>query len=135
MAVACILDLISGRKKYVMDQQTYIIRFDEISEADANRYAIELRNMILDASPDVEVERKRDNPSTLDFGATLVLILGTPTATAVTSAIAQAIGNWLLRHKGDITIERENGKITKISGTNLPTNQQLKLINEILSKE
>ncbi len=135
MAVACTLDLISGRKKYVMDQQTYIIRFDEISEADANRYAIELRNMILDASPDVEVERKRDNPSTLDFGATLVLILGTPTATAVTSAIAQAIGNWLLRHKGDITIERENGKITKISGTNLPTNQQLKLINEILSKE
>ena len=135
MAVACTLDLISGRKKYVMDQQTFIIRFDEISEADANRYAIELRNMILDASPDVEVERKRDNPSTLDFGATLVLILGTPTATAVTSAIAQAIGNWLLRHKGDITIERENGKITKISGTNLPTNQQLKLINEILSKE
>jgi len=135
MAVACTLDLISSRKKYVMDQQTYIIRFDEISEADANRYAIELRNMILDASPDVEVERKRDNPSTLDFGATLVLILGTPTATAVTSAIAQAIGNWLLRHKGDITIERENGKITKISGTNLPTNQQLKLINEILSKE
>ena len=135
MAVACILDLISGRKKYVMDQQTYIIRFDEISEADANRYAIELRNMILDASPDVEVERRRDNPSALDFGATLVLILGTPAATAVTSAIAQAIGNWLLRHRGDITIERENGKITKISGTNLPTNQQLKLINEILSKE
>jgi len=127
--------LISSRKKYVMDQQTYIIRFDEISEADANRYAIELRNMILDASPDVEVERRRDNPSTLDFGATLVLILGTPAATAVTSAIAQAIGNWLLRHRGDITIERENGKITKISGTNLPTNQQLKLINEILSKE
>jgi hypothetical protein len=135
MAVACTLVLISSRKKYVMDQQTYIIRFDEISEADANRYAIELRNMILDASPDVEVERRRDNPSTLDFGATLVLILGTPAATAVTSAIAQAIGNWLLRHKGDITIERENGKITKISGTNLPTNQQLKLINEILSKE
>ncbi len=135
MAVACTLDLNSSRKKYVMDQQTYIIRFDEISEADANRYAIELRNMILDASPDVEVERRRDNPYTLDFGATLVLILGTPVATAVTSAIAQAIGNWLLRHRGDITIERENGKITKISGTNLPTNQQLKLINEILSKE
>jgi hypothetical protein len=135
MAVACTLDLIGSRKKYVMDQQTYIIRFDEISEADANRYAIELRNMILDASPDVEVERRRDNPSTLDFGATLVLILGTPTATAITSAIAQAIGNWLLRHRGDITIERENGKITKISGTNLPTNQQLELIHEILSKE
>jgi len=118
-----------------MYQQTYIIRFEEISEADANRYAVELRNMILDASPDVEVERRRDNPSALDFGATLVLILGTPVATAVTSAIAQAIGNWLLRHRGDITIERENGKITKISGTNLPTNQQLKLINEILSKE
>lgn len=135
MAVACTLDLIRSRKNYVMDQQKYIIRFDEISEADANRYAVELRNMILDASPDVEVERRRDNPDTLDFGSTLVLILGAPAATAVTSAIALAIGNWLLRHRGDLTIERENGKITKISGTNLPTDQQLKIINEILSKE
>jgi len=91
--------------------------------------------MILDASADVEVKRRRDNPHTLDFGATLVLILGTPTATAVTTAVAQAIGNWLLRHRGDITIERENGKITKISGTNLSTSQQLKLINDVLSME
>src|SRR2546421_2786399 len=32
MAVTCTLDLISDRKKCAMDQQTYIIRFDDISD-------------------------------------------------------------------------------------------------------
>jgi hypothetical protein len=122
-------------RRVAMDEQTYVITFDDVSAADANRYAEELRQALLDASPDIEVHRRRDDPRTQDFGATLVLILGTPAVTAATTAVAQAIGNWLLRRRGDIIIERENGKITKISGTNLPTSQQLKLINEALSKE
>ncbi len=39
-----------------MDQQTYTITFDDISEGDADRYAGELRNFLLDAAPDIEVE-------------------------------------------------------------------------------
>jgi hypothetical protein len=114
-----------------MDQQTFFIRFDNVSDAEASRYASELRDMILRASFDVRVERKRENPYTQDFGTTLVLILGTSSVTA----IAQAMGNWLLRRRGDISLEWENGKITKISGTNLPTNEQLRLITEALSKK
>jgi hypothetical protein len=56
--------------------QTYFITFDNASAAEANRYAEELRHIILEASPDVTVQRQRDDPHSQDFGATLVLLLG-----------------------------------------------------------
>ncbi len=91
-----------------MDEQTYIITFDNVSAADANRYAEELRQALLDASPDVEVHRRRDDPHTQDFGATLVLLLGTPAA----AAIATAIGNWLALHnRASLTIKRADEQI------------------------
>ena len=61
-----------------MKQNTYIITFDNGSVADANRWASELKEVFLDATSDIEVEQRRDNPYSQDFGATLVLILGTP---------------------------------------------------------
>jgi hypothetical protein len=85
-----------------MAQQMYIIRVDGVSPADANRYADELRNALLDATPDITVQRRRDDPRTQDFGATLVLILGTP---AVVAAVT-AVGNWLkLRTSASLTFE------------------------------
>jgi len=91
-----------------VDEQIYIITFDDISAAEANRYAEELRQALLDASPDVEVHRRRDDPRTQDFGATLVLLLGTPAA----GAIVTAIGNWLaLRNRVSITVKRADEQI------------------------
>ena len=91
-----------------MDEQTYIITFDSASAADANRYAEELRQALLDASPDVEVHRRRDDPHTQDFGATLVLLLGTPAAAAMVTAIS----NWLaLRNRASITVKRADEQI------------------------
>jgi Effector Associated Constant Component 1 len=91
-----------------MDEQIYVITFDTTSAADANRYAEELRQTLLDASPDVQVHRRRDNPHTQDIGATLVLLLGTP----ATVAIVTAIGNWLaLRNRASITIKRADEQI------------------------
>jgi len=113
-----------------VDQQSYSITFDDISPADANRFADELREILLDASPDVSVERKRDNSLTQDFGATLVLVLGTPAAVA----IARAIGNWLALRRGSISIETEKGEITKITATNLTNEAQLKVL-EIFAKK
>jgi hypothetical protein len=112
-----------------VDQQGYIISFDGISSAEANFYAEELRDTLLDASADVEVERKRDDPSTQDFGATLALVLGTP-AVAI---IARALGNWLtLRRKAAITIKTANGEII---GTNLTSQDILKLAELLLEKK
>lgn len=91
-----------------MDKQTYIITFDTISAAEANRYAEELRQALLDASPNVEVQRRRDDPHTLDFGSTLVLLVGTPAI----SAVVTALGNWLmLRNRASLTIKRPDEQI------------------------
>ena len=105
-----------------MDQQTYIISFDGSSAADANSYAEELRDVLLDAAPTIKVDRKRDDFRTQDFGATLVLILGTP---AVVTA-AKAIGDWLaLRNKVGITIKTAQGEII---GTNFTSKDAMKLV-------
>jgi hypothetical protein len=91
-----------------MEEKTYIIRFNDISLADANRYAEELRNTLLDASRSVKVNRRREDPNTQDFGATLVLILGAPAVVAA----AKALGNWLqLRNSASVTLEDADGKI------------------------
>ncbi len=91
-----------------MDEQTYVITFDDASAAEANRYAGELRQALLDASPEVVVHRQRDDPGAQDFGAKLLLLLGTPAA----GAIVKAIGDWLaLRHRASLTIKRADGEI------------------------
>ncbi len=92
-----------------MDQQTYLITFEGVSPADAQRYAEELRNALLDAAPDITVQRRRENPSTQDFGATLVLILGTPAVLAV----IKAVGDWLtLRNHASLTLKTADGELT-----------------------
>lgn len=91
-----------------MNEQSYIISFEHASPTDANRYAEELRNILLDQVDDIKVQRKRSNTQAQDFGTTLVLILGTP---AVVTA-ATAIGNWL-QHRNDaaLTFETPDKKI------------------------
>jgi hypothetical protein len=92
-----------------MDQQRYIITFENGSVADANRWANELKETILDApTSDVEVEQQRDNLYSLDFGATLLLVLGTPAIMVV----AKAVGNWLQRRQSaSLTFKRPEGDV------------------------
>lgn len=74
-----------------MSEQTYFLSFTGVSEAEANQYAEELREALLDATTEIAVQRKRENPLAQDLGATLVLIMGTPALVAAVNAI----GNWL----------------------------------------
>jgi hypothetical protein len=108
-----------------MDEQEYVIRFDDVAAADANRYASELREAILDASQDVKVERRRDDPYALDFGATIVLVLGTPAVVAV----ARAIGNWIERSRGTITITRGD---TRVEVKDVPGNAQGAMVDKLV---
>ena len=98
-----------------MDQPTYVISFDDVSPADASRYADELSNALLDAidaTADITIQRRRDDPRAQDFGTTLVLILGTPTAAALAKMIATGIGNWLkLRTSASLTVKTPDGHI------------------------
>ncbi len=98
-----------------MSEQTYLLSFTGVSEAEANQYAEELREALLDATPEIAVQRQRENPLAQDLGATLVLIMGTPTLVAAVNAI----GNWLQkRYSASLTISTAEKKIVAENLTN-----------------
>jgi hypothetical protein len=74
----------------------FVITFPEASIAQANRYAADLAAAIRELDEEVQVEQKRDRQDTQDFGATLAIILGTASVTAV----AKGISAWLARQSG-----------------------------------
>jgi hypothetical protein len=91
-----------------MEEQTYIIEFEGASPADANRYAEELRDALLGAAPEARVERRRADPGTQDFGATLILVLGTPVAVV----LANAFRDWINRRSdARVNIKTPEGNI------------------------
>lgn len=98
-----------------MSEQTYLLSFKGVSEAEANRYAEELQEALLDATDEIAVQRQRENPLAQDLGGSLVLILGTPAVVAV----VRAIGNWLQkRHSASLTIVTAEKKIIAENLTN-----------------
>jgi len=87
---------------------TYEIRFVNASPDEGNLNLTNLRDFLRDIVPrknHLAMERKRENANSQDFGATLVLVLGTAAATAV----AQGIRTWLAAHTGT-TIEITDAK-------------------------
>ncbi len=98
-----------------MNEQTYLLSFHGVSEAEANRYAEDLREALLDSTDKIVVQRQREDPLAQDLGATLVLIMGTPALVAAVNAI----GNWLQkRHSAQLTIVTAENKIVAENLTN-----------------
>ncbi|MGY3451947.1 hypothetical protein [Bradyrhizobium sp. USDA 4353] len=84
------------------------IRFDNCLASEALILANDLEQDIREAAASVEVSRLKDRPDSQDFGATLVLVFGTPVAVI----LARAIGNFLQRHSGaSITITKEGAVV------------------------
>lgn len=91
-----------------MSQQTCVLTIEGISPTEASRYAKELRNALLNASEEIEVEYRRDDPRAQDFGATLILVLGTPAVVAAVSALR----DWLkVRNTASVTVKTPSGEI------------------------
>ena len=96
------------------DRQTIRIRFPGMELGDAGMAAESLREQIEDETSEVDVGVEKDNPDTMDFGATLAIVLGTPAALA----LAKGIANWMARERSAIEIEIGSEKVTvKASGT------------------
>ena len=107
-----------------MSEQMYLLSFEGVSEAEANRYAEELREVLLDATAEITVQRQRENPLALDLGATLVLIMGTPALVAAVNAL----GNWLQkRHSARLSITTAENKIVAENLTNKDAARLLEL--------
>ena len=79
-----------------MNESPFLISFPGASTAEANRYAADLASALREIDRDLKAEQHRDREDTQDFGATLLLILGTASATAV----ARGVAAWLARHSG-----------------------------------
>jgi hypothetical protein len=79
-----------------MLRDSFLIAFPGVSTADANQYASDLAVTLRDLHNSIVAEQRRDRENTQDFGATLAVILGTASITAVANGIAA----WLMRHSG-----------------------------------
>jgi hypothetical protein len=90
---------------------TYRIKFLNASPDEANTHATDLSDFLRHAVPlpdQLALKRERTSKDSQDFGATLVLILGT---TAIT-AVAKGVQSWLAAHTGTVLeITDEHGKI------------------------
>jgi hypothetical protein len=76
-----------------------MVSFPDTSLGSANQLAEDLEQRLVEETSEVQVERHRTDDRNQDFGASLILILGTPAAIAV----AKGIANWISKH-GDTKV-------------------------------
>ena len=85
------------------------IKFDGLTLAEANKAAAELQQMVADAvaraGEEVGSSLERDGTGTQDFGATLVLVVGTPAAVAV----VRAVHAYIAKRGNRVVIETADG--------------------------
>jgi hypothetical protein len=94
-------------RRTVLSDQSFEIEFQDASRREANLNAESLKVAILNSSEGVRVEQKRDDEHSQDFGATLLVVLGTPAVIA----FARALGDWLkLHHSVVIDIKTPDGR-------------------------
>ena len=89
------------------DTHVFDLYFEGLTAADEGSRAARLRNALLDASPDVRVDVKKDDPTTQDFGATLILVLGAPAVVAV----AKGIQAYLSRERAGTLVIKRGGEV------------------------
>jgi hypothetical protein len=93
-----------------MSEQQVVVRFDNADPSDASRMAQELSDCVAEIAPEATVKLINDNPNSQDFGATIVLLFGTPVAIA----LAKAVTVYLQRTLGaSITISRDGEVVAK----------------------
>ena len=102
------------------DARVFDLHFEDLTPADAGFQAARLREALLDASPDVDVDLRKDDPTTQDFGATLILALGTPAVIAVAKGIQAFLsrerqGTLVIRQNGEVVFKGNSADAAKIS--------------------
>lgn len=90
-----------------MGESPLIITFPGALAAEANRYAADLAATLRELDRDIKVEQQRDREDTQDLGATVAIILGTASVTA----LAKGMAAWLARHSGARIQISADGKV------------------------
>jgi hypothetical protein len=88
--------------------ETVILSFTGATPDEGNRYARDLNTFLHDVSSDIQAEQCRERDDSQDFGATIVLVLGT----AAVSTLAQGIAAWLRRNAGvRLSVKKASGEL------------------------
>jgi hypothetical protein len=101
---------------------SFKIRFEDLSVAGGNRAAAELQSMIEGSGrPGITADLVKDRDDTQDFGATLVLVLGTEAAII----LAKAVYSYVAKRGDKVVIETPAGKVvaTGSGATNIDVAQ------------
>jgi hypothetical protein len=101
------------------------IHFAEIDRARAGLYAQELRQLLLDAIPEVTATLERMDPQAQDAGSSLAVIL----SSATVALVAQVIKTWLVRRNSTSVVVEARGK--KFVASNLTCEQAADLANKL----
>ena len=89
-------------------EQQLTLSFEGANVAEVNRFAAELAERLRDADAPINVRETRADPSAQDFGATLVLVLGTPAVIA----LAKGVAAWLaMRPSAKVTLKGRDGTV------------------------
>lgn len=92
----------------------FTVKFDNLSSAQANQLAEELRRAL--ASEGLKVERVKEDPDTLDGGGTLLFFVATTAmsvhspSTMAEAVIAAVLVDFAYRHGANLQIKDELGK-------------------------
>jgi Effector Associated Constant Component 1 len=109
-----------------------LISFSDTDMATANEWAGELEESLAEDTPDLSVTRLREDPHTQDFGATLVIILG---STAVT-ALAKGIASWLARRQdAQLRLKRttSDGQVHEITVRGQPSARTERIVTDFFT--
>jgi hypothetical protein len=89
-------------------QQSVLIRFPELSVAEATKAAEELRGSLMRVlGAQATFDIRKENAETQDFGATLVVILGTQAALA----LAKGVSDYIAKRGNRVVIKTEHGSV------------------------
>ena len=93
-----------------MDERQLAISFEGALPADAALLAQDLEQQLKEAAPAARISVAKSQPHSQDFGATLILLFGTPVAIA----LAQAVAAFLRRNSGaTITISKDGTVVAR----------------------
>jgi hypothetical protein len=91
-----------------MNAHSFKITLSELSDREREAAAAELARAIKASDHGATVDREQDNPSAMDFGATLTVVLSSGVAVAVARGIQGWMGRW---KNAKITVSDEHRKV------------------------
>ena len=95
-----------------MAAKEFTIHFPEASTGQANRWSAQLREVLLDTSPEITATQVREHAGTMDWGTVLQVVA----SSAVLVQAIKSLEAWLIKRR-DVTIELSDGQRSlKING-------------------